>query len=97
MQQKKFIAEHDSQKKEKDLENIKEVVAEFERRLNVEVRQQKKLDIVEDRNFRRGELLEKYMMKMLYSWNNKKFEEKYLKKLERNWQKQKSVSLEEKP
>ena len=53
MQQKKFIAEYDSQKKEKDLENIKEIVAEFERRLNVEVRQQKKLDIVEDRNFRR--------------------------------------------
>jgi len=55
--------------------------------LNVEVRQQKKLDIIEDRNFRRGELLEKYMMKMLYSWNDEKFEEKYLKKLERNWQK----------
>ena len=53
MQQKKFIAEYDSQKKEKDLENIKEIVAEFERRLNVELRQQKKLDIVEDRNFRR--------------------------------------------
>jgi len=34
---------------------------------------------------------------MLYEWNDGKFEEKYLRKLERSWQKWKSVSLEEKP
>jgi len=27
------------------------------------------------------------MVKMLYGWDNGKFEEEYLKKLERNWQK----------
>ena len=52
--------------KKEDLENIKEVVAEFKERLNAEVRQQKKLDIAEEKNFRRGELSEKYMAKMLY-------------------------------
>ena len=36
------------------------------------------------------------MTKMLYSWDNGKFEDKYLKKLKKNWQKWKSVSLEEK-
>ena len=35
--------------------------------------------------FRRGELLGKYIVKLLYGWDNKKFEEEYLKKLERNW------------
>jgi len=40
--------------------------------------------MMEDRDFRRGELLEKYMAKILYKWNNRRFEEKYLKKLERN-------------
>jgi len=39
---------------------------EFEGRMNVKVRRQEKLDIVEEKNFRRGELLEKYMVKMLY-------------------------------
>jgi len=39
---------------------------EFERRMNVEVRRQEKLDIVKEKDFRRGELLEKYMVKMLY-------------------------------
>jgi len=62
-------------------------VAEFERRLSIEVRRQEKLDMVKERNFRKGELLGKYITKILYKWNNGKFENEYLKKLERNWQK----------
>ena len=42
------------------------------------------LDIVEERDFIRGELPEKYIAKVLYSWDNRKFKEEYLKKLERN-------------
>ena len=53
--------------------------------------------MVEKREFRRGELLGKYMAKLLYRWNNRRFEEEYLRKLERNWQRWKSVSLEKKP
>ena len=34
---------------------------------------------------------------MLYKQDNGKFEEKYLRKLEKNWQKWKLVSLEKKP
>jgi len=34
--------------------------------MNIEVRWQEKLDIAEERNFRRRELLGKYMTKMLY-------------------------------
>jgi len=64
---------------------MKEVVAEFERRINVEVRQQEKLEMVEERDFRRRELSGKYTVKMLYGWDDGKFENKYLKKLERNW------------
>ena len=79
------MAEHNSWEKEKNLENTKEVVAEFEGRLNVEVRRKKKLNMLEKRDFRREELLGKYMAKMLHGWNNREFEEKYLRKLERNW------------
>ena len=53
--------------------------------MNVEVRRQERLDITEERDFRRRELLRKFMAKILYRWNDGKFEEKYLKKLERNW------------
>ena len=63
VQWKEFTAEHDTWE---DLENAKEVVAEFKKRINTEVRQQKKLDRVEEREFRRGELPGKYMAKILY-------------------------------
>ena len=65
--------------------------------MNAEVRRQEKIDMVEKKDFRRGKLPGKFTVKMLYRWDNGKFEEEYLRKLERNWQKWKSVSLEEKP
>ena len=37
--------------------------------------------------YRRMELLGRYTAKLLYRWNDKKFEEEYLKKLEKNWKK----------
>ena len=76
--------EHNSWEREEDLENTKEVVVEFEKRLNAEVRKQKKLDIAEERDFRREKLPKKYIIKMLYEWDDGKFEDEYLKKLERN-------------
>jgi len=45
--------EYNTWKREEDLENTKEVVAEFEERMNAEVRQQEKLNITKERNFRR--------------------------------------------
>ena len=80
----RLIVENNTQKKEKNLENTKETVVEFEERLSAEVRRQEKLNIVEGKDFKRGELLEKYIVMMLYRQNNRKFENKYLKKLERN-------------
>jgi len=73
------------------------VLEEFEGRVDAEVRRQEKIDRVEEQNFRRGELPEKFMAKMLYEWDDGKFEEKYLKMLERNWKRWKAVFLEEKP
>jgi len=66
VQWKGFMAEHNSWEKKEDLENTKELVAEFERRINTEVRRQEKLDIAEEKDFRRGELLGKYMARILY-------------------------------
>jgi len=97
VQWKRFIVEHDTWEREENLENTKEVVAKFEKKMSVEVRSQEKLKIAENEDFRRGELLGKYIIKMLYRWDNKNFGKKYIRKLERNWQKWKSVSSEEKP
>ena len=56
------------------------------------MRRQEKLNMVEKRDFRRRKLLEKYIAKMLYRWDERKFENEYSKKLERNWRKLESVS-----
>jgi len=45
---------------------MKVVVAEFEGILNAEVRQQEKLNMVEERDSKRRELPEEYIPKMLY-------------------------------
>jgi len=42
------MVEHDIWEREENLENAKEVVAEFERRMNTEVRRQEKLDLVKE-------------------------------------------------
>ena len=63
---KRFMVKHDSWEREKDLENTKDVVAEFEERMSIEIRRQEKLNKIEERDFRRGELPGKYMAKMLY-------------------------------
>ena len=83
------MVKHDSWEKEEDLENAKELVAEFKRRMEVEIRQQEKLDVAEEKDLRREELLEKYMAKMLYGWDDGKFKTEYLKKLEKNQKQQK--------
>jgi len=48
------------------LENARELVTEFKGRIDVKVRRQEKLDLAEERDFRRGELPGKYIVKILY-------------------------------
>ena len=79
------------------MKNAKEALREFKGRMSAEVRRQERIDMVEKRDFRREELSEKFMARMLYEWDDRKFEEEYLKKLERNWRRWKAVSPEEKP
>jgi len=82
---------------------VRELVDEFEEKISTEVRQQEGIDKMwkiklnpNTEEFRRSELPGKYIVKILFGWDDKKFENKYLKKLERNWQRWKSFSLEEK-
>ena len=82
---KRFTAEGDTWERKEDLKNAGETLEEFKGRMNAEVRRQEKIDMAEEKDFRRRELLGKFMAKILYRWDDGKFEEEYLKKLERNW------------
>jgi len=58
------------------------LIEEFEQG-EVVVRRQ----VGEDERYRRIELPEKFMAKVLYGWDDQRFEEEYLNKLEKNWKK----------
>ena len=97
VQWKGFTAEEDTWERIENLKNAEEAIKEFEGRMSAEVRRQERIDMVEEKDFRRGELPGKFTTKMLYGWDDGKFEEAYLRRLERNWRRWKAVSLEEKP
>ena len=79
---KGFTAEGNTWERKENLKNAEELIEEFERG-GVEIRRQEG----EVDEYRRMELLGKYTAKLLYGWNNRKFEEEYLRKLEKNWKK----------
>ena len=72
---KGFTVEEDIWERKENLKNAREALGEFEGRMNVEIRRQEKIDMMEERDFRRGELLGKFTVKMLYGWDDGKFEE----------------------
>jgi len=78
---KGFMVEGDTWEKRENLKNAEELIEEFERG-KVIVRQQ----VGEDERYKRMELPGKFMAKVLYRWNDQRFEEEYLNKLEKNRQ-----------
>ena len=86
VQWKEFTAEEDIWERKENLKNAEELIKKFEKKGRVEVRQQERIEKKkETEEYKRMELPKKYMVKLLYRWNDGKFEEEYLKKLERNW------------
>jgi len=79
---KGFTAEGDTWEREENLKNVEELIKEFERR-EVVVRR----EVEEEGEYKRMELPGKYMAKLLYGWNDQRFKEEYLNKLEENWKK----------
>ena len=71
--------EGDTWKRKENLKNTEELIEEFKWG-GVEVRRQEG----EVGEYRRMELPGKYTAKLLYGWDNWKFEKEYLNKLEKN-------------
>jgi len=76
---KGFTAEGDTWEKRENLKNAEELIKEFERGA-MEVRRQEG----EEKEYKRMELPGKYTAKVLYRWDDQKFKEEYLRKLEKN-------------
>jgi len=89
---KGYTAEKNTWEGLENLKNVMEKIEEFEKgrfeeeiwRLRMKKGKEMKLN-PEAKEFKRGELLGRYIVKLLYGWDDKKFDEEYLKKLEKNW------------
>jgi len=89
---KGYMVEENTWEGLENLKNAERKIEEFEkerfeeeiRRIRVKKGKEIKLN-PEAEEFRRGELPGRYTMKLLYGWDDKKFDEEYLKKLEKNW------------
>ena len=89
---KGYIAKENTWEGLENLKNVMEKIEEFEkgrfeeeiRRIRMKKEKEMKLN-PEAEEFKRGELPGRYTAKLLYRWDDKKFNEEYLKKLERNW------------
>ena len=75
-----------------NLKNVMEKVEEFEKRRfeeeirRIRMKKEKEMRLnPEAEEFKRRELPERYTAKLLYGWDDKKFDEEYLKKLQKNW------------
>ena len=79
---KGFTAEGDTWERRENLKNAEELIEEFERG-EIVVRR----EVEEEEEYKRMELPGKYTAKLLYGWDDRKFEEEYLNKLEKNWRK----------
>ena len=79
---KGFTAEGDTWERKENLKNVEELIKEFERR-EVVVRQEVEEEGEVD-EYKRMELPGKYTAKLLYGWDDRRFEEEYLNKLEKN-------------
>ena len=79
IQWKGFTAEEDTWERKENLKNAKKLIEEFEWG-EVVVRR----EVEEEGEHKRMELLGKYTAKLLYGWDDRKFEEEYLSKLEKN-------------
>ena len=79
---KGFTAEGDTWERRENLKNAEELIEEFEQG-EVVVRR----EVEEEGEYKRIELPGKDMAKLLYEWDDRRFEEEYLNKLEKNWRK----------
>ena len=70
--------------RETNLKNAREAVEEYKREYRRKGRKMKK---------EQKEMLGRFMAKLLYGWDNGKFDQEYLKKLERNWKRWKGTKF----
>jgi len=81
---KGFTAESDTWEGRENLENAKEAIEEFEKEYQRDIEDVAQQEHKEG-TFRRGELPGRFMAKKLYGWSDKRYDQEYWGRMEKNW------------
>jgi len=76
--------ESDTWEGRENLGNAKEAIKEFERKYQQDIKEVNRQER-EEGIFERGELPGRFTAKKLFGWSDKKYDEEYWGRLERNW------------
>ena len=82
------MAESNTQEGRENLKNAKEAIEEFKKEYQRDMEDVAQQECKETM-FKHRELLEKFIAKMLYGWSDKRYDQEYWGRLERNWRQQK--------
>ena len=77
-----YTVEENTWEPRENLVNAQELVDRFEKEYREGTRRIKKKNLKEDH---KGELPGRYIAKLLYGWDDRKFDREYWGRLERNW------------
>jgi len=78
------MAESDTWEGRKNLENAREAIEEYEKEYQQDIEDVRKQE-KEEGMFKREELPEQFTARKLFGWLDKRYNEEYWAKLERNW------------
>ena len=77
--------EEDTWENRKNLENVKELVEEFERKYGEEVEELRQQELEEEEKEFSWELSREFMAKLLYSWRKRRYKREREKRWDENW------------
>jgi len=81
---KRFTAESNTWEGRENLKNAQEAIEEFEKEYQQDIEDVTKQECKEG-TFRREELLGRFMTRKLFGWLDKRYDQEYWGRLERNW------------
>jgi len=92
VQWKGYTVEEDMWENRENLENVKELVEEFEREYGEEAEELRRQELEEEEKEFCWELPREFMAKLLYGWRRKRYEKEREKRWDKNWNRWKNSS-----
>jgi len=82
---KEYTVKEDTWENRENLENVKELVEEFEKEYREEAKELRQQELKEEKREFSQELSREFMAKLLYRWGKKRYENENERRWDKNW------------